>query len=37
MGIGGFDHFKTGIFKRIGRRHPNEGLILHKEHDGSQG
>jgi hypothetical protein len=37
VGIGGLDHFKTGIFKRISRRHSNEGLILHKEHDRSQG
>jgi hypothetical protein len=37
VGIGGLDHFETGIFERISRRHSNEGLILHKEDDRSQG
>jgi hypothetical protein len=36
VGIGGLDHFETGVFERISRRHSNEGLILHKEDDRSQ-
>jgi hypothetical protein len=35
LSIGGLYHLETGILEGISRRKPNEGLIFHKEHDGS--
>ena len=35
LGIGGLDHFETGILKGIGRGKPDEGLVFHKQHDRS--